>query len=283
MLTAACLLAALTASASLESRLRAIGAQAGGAVGLAVTHVETGETVSVNGTKPLPLYSVFKLPLAVTVLKDVEAGRLLLDRKVRVTPADVAPGSAANTERWREPVDRTVGELLELSIRESDNTSSDKLLELVGGPESVTERVRSLGFPGIDVRMSVREMSARRRVGANTGSALAVAALLTSLQQGQVLKPETRALLLDHMTQATTGRRRLRGELPPGTPVADKTGTGTDGTNDVGLITLPDGTHLAMTVLISGSKRSAEKQEDVIAALARAAYDSSIAPRAVEE
>ena len=86
----------------------------------------------------MPLYSVFKLPLAVTVLKDVEEKQLLLDKKVRVTPEDVAPGSQFNADLWRKPVEKTVAELLELSIVRSDNTSSDKLLQLVGGPTAVT-------------------------------------------------------------------------------------------------------------------------------------------------
>ena len=72
----------------------------------------------------------------------------------------------------------------------------------------------------------------------------------------------------------TGGERRLRANLPAGSQVADKTGTGDDATNDVGLITLPAGSgHLAMAVLISGSKSSAETQEKLIAELARAAYD----------
>jgi beta-lactamase class A len=83
-------------------------------------------------------------------------------------------------------------------------------------------------------------------------------------------------LLLGLMRRATTGLRRLRGDLPAGTIVADKTGTGEDGaaTNDVGLITLPGGKgHLAMAVLVSGSKLPAEAQEQIIAELAKTAYD----------
>ena len=79
------------------------------------------------------------------------------------------------------------------------------------------------------------------------------------------------------------GLKRLRGDLPSGTPVADKTGTGEAGeaTNDVGLITLPqERGHLAMAVLISGSKLKAEEQEKLIAELARTAYDAHVSPTA---
>ena len=265
--------------AELAKRLGTLCDRAGGAVGVAVTHVETGRSVAIQGTRQLPLYSVFKLPLAVSVLQDVEENRLRLDQKVRVTPAEAAPGWKGNSDLWREPVERTVAELLELSIVRSDNTSSDKLLELVGGPAAVTARMRSLGLENIDIRTSVREFAGRRE-NPNTGTATDLAHLLARLQKGQVLEPPQLRMLLGFMGRSTIGRQRLRGDLPVGTPVADKTGTGDEGsvTNDVGLITLPQGRgHLAMAVLISGSKLSAEAQEKLIAELARAAYDAHVA------
>src|SRR5438445_1313784 len=146
----------------LAERLRAISSRAGGTVGVTVIHVETGRVVSIEGAKQLPLYSVFKLPLAISVLKDVEENRLLLEKKIRITPEDVVPGSQFNLDLWRKPVERSVRELLEVSIVRSDNTSSDKLLELVGGPAAVTARMRSMGFANIDIHSSVREYVAQR-------------------------------------------------------------------------------------------------------------------------
>ncbi len=264
--------------AELAERLRTLCDRAGGAVGVAVLHVETGRIVAIEGTRQLPLYSVFKLPLAISVLKEVEENRLRLDQKVRITPAEVAPGGQGNSDLWRQPVERSVRELLELSIVRSDNTSSDKLLQLVGGPAVVTQRMRALGLQSIDIRSSVRDF-AEHREHPNTGTASDLAHLLARLQQGQILQPPQLTILLGFMERATTGVRRLRGDLPAGTPVADKTGTGKAGsaTNDVGLITLPNGRgHLAMVVLLSGSKLPAEAQEKIIAQLARVAYDAHI-------
>jgi beta-lactamase class A len=264
--------------AQLSARLATICERAGGTVGVAVTHVETNRTVAVGGARQLPLYSVFKLPLAVAVLKDVEENHLRLEQKVRVTPEEVVPGWEGNSALWRKPVERSVRELLELSIMRSDNTSSDKLLQLVGGPAAVTRRMRALGLSGINIGFSVRD-SVAQGGKRNTGAASDLAHLLARLQKGEVLQPPQLTLLLGFMEQTTTGARRLRGDLPPGTPVADKTGTGESGssTNDVGIITLPVGKgHLAMAVLVSGSKLSTEEQEKLIAELARAAYDAHV-------
>jgi beta-lactamase class A len=267
-----------TEEAVLAQRLQAISKDVNGDIGVAVVHVESGRSVEVEGAKVMPLYSVYKLPLAITILQEVEAKKLKLDKKVRVTPADVAPGSQFNADLWRKPVEKTVAELLEFSIVRSDNTATDKLLPLIGGPAAVTERMRTFGAANINIKYSSREFAAHRDKP-NTGTASDLAQLLAKLQKGELLQAPQLSLLLGFMEKARTdGERRIRANLPAGTQVAEKTGTGDDTTNDVGLITLPEGKgHLAVAVLITRSKLSAEAQEKLIAELARAAYDSFVA------
>lgn len=265
-----------TADAELTKQLATLCNAIDGNIAATVVHVESGRTIEFGGARKLPLYSVFKLPLAVAVLEKVEDKSVSLDQKVSVTPEDVAPGSQFNTDLWRQPVEKTVAELLEFSIVRSDNTSSDKLLQLVGGPAGVTERMRALGLAGIDIVSTVREYSVKQDKP-NLGTSADLARLLWQLQKGEVLQPPGLSLLLGFMERARTGgERRLRAKLPAGTLVSEKTGTGADSTNDVGLITLPDGSHLAVAVLINGSKSTSETQEELIAKIARAAYDSFI-------
>jgi beta-lactamase class A len=266
----------------LERRLKTICDEAQGTVGLSVVHIESGKTISINGNSQLPLYSVFKLPLAITVLKDVEENRLRLDQKIHGTPADTVTGTTANAALWKKPVDYSIEQLIEFAIARSDNTSSDKLVQLVGGPLKVTERMRSLGFQNLDIHISSGEFFKSRK-NPNTGSADDLAKLLVQLHQGKILEPAHTNLLIGFMQEGTIGLHRLRGDLPPSTVVADKTGSGEPDavtkvakvTNDVGIITLPSGRgHLAIAVLINQSKLPDAAQEKLIAELARAAYDA---------
>jgi beta-lactamase class A len=263
--------------AELEARLGQIAARAGGKVGVSVLHVESGRVAAIGGAALLPLYSVFKLPLAVAVLKAVEAGQLSLEQTLSMAREDVAPGAPSNTTRWQGvPFSMTVRQLLELSLVASDNTSSDKLLALIGGPEALTRRMRELGVSDIDIRTPTKEFG-KHREHPNRGSAAALTKLLAALERGLILKRAERDVLWDMMARSTTGRRRLRGALPPGTPAIDKTGTGRDGsgTNDVGVVTLPGGRgHLALAVLITGSKLTPDQQESLIAELGRVAFDA---------
>ena len=267
---------------SLEQHLKDICERAQGTVSLSVVHIESGKTISVNGQSLLPLYSVYKLPLAIAVLKDVEENRLRVDQQIHVIPEDIVPGTPGNTALWLKPVDRTIAELIGFSISRSDNTSTDKLLHLVGGPMKVTERMRSLGFHNLDIHSTGAEF-VKTLANPNTGSADDLAALLVQLHNGKILQPAQTNLLLGFMQKATTGLRRIRGDLPAGTVVADKTGSGetnastqtTKATNDVGIVTLPSGRgHIAIAMLISNSKLYDADQEKLIAEVARAAFDA---------
>ena len=262
----------------LEARLGELAIKAGGRVGISVIHVESGRSVTVAGQEWLPLQSVFKLPLAVAVLRDVQAGQVSLDQMLTVRAEDRAPGVAMNEKKWTQ-VPRTVSvrQLLEYSLVDSDNTASDKLLDLMEGLR-LTGRMQALGFQGIAVRAPTKAMGASGELP-NEATAEALARLLAALARGEILEASQRALLWEIMGRARTGERRIRAGLPAGTPVLDKTGTGGNGsvTNDVGLVTLPGNAgHLAIAVLIAASSLPARAQEDLIAEIARTAFNSFV-------
>src|SRR4030095_4010487 len=64
----------------LSEKLKKLCNTSGGKVSVAVIHVETGKQAVVDASNELPLFSVYKVPLAITVLKNIEEGRLKLDR-----------------------------------------------------------------------------------------------------------------------------------------------------------------------------------------------------------
>jgi beta-lactamase class A len=81
------------------------------------------------------------------------------------------------------------------------------------------------------------------------------------------------------MIESTPGAKRLKGLLPAGAVVAHKTGTSgaqkgiTAATNDIGIITLPNGKHLAIAVFVSDSPADEATREGVIAKVAQAVWD----------
>jgi beta-lactamase class A len=102
--------------------------------------------------------------------------------------------------------------------------------------------------------------------------------LLAAIAEERVLSKRMTDTLLAIMRRTVTGKRRIPGSLPPGTPVAHKTGSIGSVANDIGILTLPSGRgHLAIVALIKGSSNGNRARDAAIAAASRLAYDRILA------
>jgi beta-lactamase class A len=98
--------------------------------------------------------------------------------------------------------------------------------------------------------------------------------LLERIYTGKALSPASTKLLGEIMERNTTGKARIRGRLPDGTVVAEKTGTIGGSLNNVGVVTLPgDAGKLIVAIFIKKSDKPFEDRERVIADIARSLYD----------
>lgn len=296
----------------LEREIVRLAKGAGGTVGVGAIHVESGRRVSLNPGDRFPMASSYKVPIAIQLLQRVDDGDFKLSDMAEITPRDLHPGSGTLTDLFNQPgVLLSFRNLLELMLLISDNSATDVLLRAAGGPEKVTARMRALGIDGIEVsrptalliahfngltdippeeewnpamwsrlfrevKPEVRREAVQRYYSdpRDSSTPLAMAQLLEKLHRGQVLKPETNELLLNIMRRCRTGEGRLKGMLPAGTLVAHKTGTVGGTTNDVGIITLPDGAgHVAIAVFVKASEAELTAREKAIAEIARGVYD----------
>lgn len=238
-----------------------------------------------NGSGHFPMQSVYKVPIAMAILQEVDERKLSLDQTVEITPHEYIPRGQHSPLRDQFPTGtrKTIRDLIRYAIVESDGTASDVLLKLAGGPESVTRYVRSLGVRDLIVANSEMDMTWRRQYD-DWCTPEAAVQLLVALEKGKGVSAESRALILKDMQQTQTGINRIRHLLPKGTVVADKTGASgtkdgrTAATNDIALVTLPGGRHLALAIFVSDSTASDEVRDDLIARLARAAWDSQVSP-----
>lgn len=262
----------------MQRRIEELAGSIEGSVGFAAVHLPSGIRLSHNGAVRYPLRSVYKLPIAVSTFRRVDAGELRLDSLITITPSDFAPNhSPLRDAASGKPVSISLDSLLTLMVAESDNTASDVLLRLAGGPTAVTGDMQTLGVNAVRVDRTERELASARDSDADprdTGTPDAVADLLVAVENGRGLSPGSHRRLLQIMERTSTGPNRIRALLPPGTRVAHKTGTGAPMTNDAGLVTLPDGAgHVAIVVFVRSTAQPAASRERVIAELARAVYD----------
>jgi len=269
----------LALAPSPPAAIEAMVAPAGGTVGFAALDLSSGRSLGWHERDAFPTQSVFKLPIAIEVLRRIDDKKLTLDRVVALGPADARRGPEGT---MAVPAKKTIRQLLEAMIITSDNVACDKLLALLGGPRVVDARMRALGINGITIQFTELDLMAGKD---NTATPAAMVALLAKIALYQLgLSAPSAALLDDILLRVTTGLQRIKGALPPGTPVAHKTGTSgtqggkTDATNDVGLITLPNGHRIAVAVFVHASPADIATRERTIARLARVAYDAFSSP-----
>jgi beta-lactamase class A len=268
-------------SAAFAAAVDAAAREAGGAVvGVAAVHVESGRHLSVRGTERFQMASVFKVPVAIAVLGAVEKGTLRLDEEVEIRRSDRRKVGPLYDE-WKPGMRVTVGRMVEVMLVTSDNTAADKLCALLGGPRAVESDLASRGVAGVRISLDEKGMGAamKRDLAAfekgveNGASPYAFAALLARFFRAELLSRASTDRILDSMRRCATGGRRLRAGLPKGTDVLDKTGTVGSCSNDAGVLTLPDGTHLALAVFTRGGRNAAARDE-MIARVARAAWQA---------
>jgi len=297
---------------SIGTKLERIARRVGGNVGMSAIHLESGARVSVNGDERFPMASVSKIPMAVEFLRRVDEGEVRLEERLRLPITDFRPGQSPLAS-WSggRPVTVTVDSLFRLMLEVSDNTATDAILRLAGGPDEVTRRLRELGIEDVEVDRSeartfadysgipasvpetqlyrynyfrIRDAlpqthrdSARAAFGddpRDTATPDGMAKLLAAIWHGDGLSPESRDRLVETMQASKSGRRRIRGMLPSAVPVAHKTGTLAGAVNDVGIMSLPDGGGtLAVAVFVNTLHRTTWRRERTIAEMSRELYD----------
>jgi len=254
-------------------------------VGYSAIDLETGRTVSSNGSDHFPMASVFKFPVAIVVLHRVDAGEFKLDDPITIQPSQFSRGhSPLRDSANGKPVTATVRRLIELMVVESDNTAVDYFIRRLGGA-NITSRIGAIGGAGVrvdrpenDIAVAIQEHGIAAYVAdpRDTATPNGMASLLAAFaRRKDGLTPASHDLLLQFMTKSHNPIR-LASALPPGAIVAHKTGTMPGVFNDVGIITSADGKHhIAIAVF---TKKAGEQNEDValkvVGQIAREVYDA---------
>jgi beta-lactamase class A len=267
--------------AELHRSFQRLASQVQGHAGAAACLLETGQIAAIAGNEHFPMQSVYKMPIAMAVLHEVDAGRLSLDQRVDIKKDQLAlPMYSPIRDTFPNGTTLTVRQLIQYAVSQSDNIASDELMHLAGGPRQVTVWLKSLGLDEIRVAATECEMFSDDKVQyQNWATPLGAIKMLAVFHAGAGLSPESHAILEEDLIATSTGQGRIKGLLPPAAQVAHKTGTSatvlgkTAATNDIGIITLPDGRHLAIAVFISDSAADISTRQAVIAQIALAAYD----------
>jgi beta-lactamase class A len=240
-------------------------------MGVSALDLATGARVGWRADERFATCSTFKAFLAAAVLERVDHGRERADRHVTWTAADLQPHSPATEAALANGL--SVEELCAAIVRVSDNCAANLLLKTLGGPAGMTRWYRSLGdrVSRLD-RWEVALNTALKGDPRDTASPNATVANLRAVLLGDRLSAASRAKLTGWMATSAPGPNRIKAGVPQGWTVAHKTGTGDNGaTNDIGLLTAPDGRQVLLAIYLTETSASLPDCEAAIADATRAA------------
>jgi beta-lactamase class A len=203
--------------------LQAYLTRAGGSYGVYIEDLKSGSTLGAGQDSILEAASVIKMPEALYLLHQVDAGKVKLTDQVELKDSDFMSGTGTLYSTAHAGDKFSVEDLLSLLIRKSDNTAWRTLDRLLGIP-AVDAYSATIGAPDCH---QVSDNCTAREAGI----------MLSQLARGRLLSSGSTQLLMS-LLETTIFNDRINYYLP-GVTVAHKVGMDGGVINDCGVVLLP--------------------------------------------
>ena len=251
-------------------------------VGVSILGIEDKDTLSIHGNRSYPMQSVFKFPIALAVLAETDKEKLSIHQKVTIRKTDLP------TNTWSPIKDKypngtilPLSEIINYTVSESDNAGCDILLRLLGGPNVVNTYLATHNFKNISIHATEADMHKDWNVQfTNMATPNSAVTLLKAFNDKKLLSETSNDFLMKTMMATSTGKNRIKGQLPVTTVVAHKTGSSgvnakgvTAAVNDIGIVTLPNGKHFIISIFVTDSYESEAFNEKIISDISKVTYD----------
>jgi len=251
-------------------------------VGISILGIEDKDTLSIHGNRHYPMQSVFKFHIAIAVLSEIDKGNLSMNQKITVRKTDL-PSDTWSPIKVKYPNGTVLplSEIIKYTVSESDNVGCDLLLKLLGGPTIVNTFFESIKLNDISIHATEKEMHADWNVQfTNWTTPNSAASVLKAFNDKKLLTGTSNNFLMKTMIATSTGKNRIKGQLPESTVVVHKTGTSftnaegvTAAVNDIGIVTLPNGKHFIICIFVSNSYENEATNEKMISEISKSTYD----------
>lgn len=240
------------------------------------------ETITVNNHIRYAMLSTFKFPLALAVLDHLEQNHLSLETEIDVSKSDLKPNTYSPLRKARPEGDfkMNISELLKYCVSLSDNNACDILIKYLGNPSTIQDYLENKGITGMQIVATEDMMHQSNNPYLNLTYPSASIELLEKFINKELLSAPYQDFLEKIMLETTTGADKLKGLLPPGTPVGHKTGSSDRNSaglkmadNDLGFVFLPNGKHFTIAVFIMDSLEDDKTNAAIIARISKIVYD----------
>ena len=251
-------------------------------VGVAI--INGNDTITTNNETEYPTMSVFKFHIALTVLEKMRKENIPLDSMICLKKENILKNtySPLRDKFPDQDINLSLADILDYTIRISDNNTCDWLIDFAGGIGNVDAYIRSLGITGFSFTKTEANMHEDIMCCYDNWSApLSVAILLKKIYTESILSEEHFHFLETSMINCASGKNKLIAGLPTDVCFAHKTGSSDrrpDGVKisdgDAGVIYLPGGKKCYIVAFVKDSKESDDDNARIMADICYTVYDT---------
>ena len=267
----------------LQTAIETITRSVNAAWGVFIKSIETGEEVAINADRQMETMSTIKIPLMVEVFEQIKAGKFKLADKYIFVQADSQPGTGT-IQRLDPGAVMTVKDLITLMIIVSDNTATEVLFRMVGGPDAVNARMEAIGlkntramnipskwFPQLRAAASTEQFYRDGKYPFGLSTPREMGRLLEMMERGTLVDKASSDLMLQ-MMRGQLYRTRIPRYIT-GYRIPHKTGDFLPYVgDDVGMLEAP-GRTIVVSIFTGNHFGSGEMLENAIGLVAKEAAD----------
>lgn len=233
----------------------------GADVAVAVRDLGSDRALSMQGDSVFHAASTMKVPVLIDLMREIDAGRLSLDQPLLLVNSfhsivDGSPYQLSSADDSDSTVFQRIGDfvpirwLAERMITHSSNLATNALIAILD-PARATRTMTDFGARRTVVLRGVEDGKAYDAGRNNVVTANDLAAILSALEQGRTASRES-TVFMRRALLAQAFNDQIPAGLPPGTPVAHKTGNITATLHDAAIVYPPGRSPFVLVVLTRG-------------------------------
>jgi beta-lactamase class A len=219
------------------ARIRAVDEALDGVLGVATIDLTSGRVFAYNADAVFPTASSIKIAIMIQVFRDERAGKFSFADQVTLGPKDNAGGSGGPLQKALDKGSVTVAvrELLEDMIQYSDNSATNRLIDLAG-MDRVNALIREFGLVRTRLRRKMMDTAAAARGDENVSTPLEMVRIVRLIYENQAADPQSCREMLGIMKKVDAYMRPV---IPAGVEVASKPGDLDGVRTETGVVFLP--------------------------------------------
>jgi len=221
-----------------------------------------------NKKNKFPAASLLKLPILASALNAINEKQIALDDSVIINKKDIVGGSG-KLKKCQLPYKLTFNELLELMISASDNTATNKTIQILGF-DYINDQFIKIGLKDTYLTRLMMDFSQRKNGIDNYTSSRDIALILEKIYDQRLASRSLSKLAIAFLKKQKVNDRLPR-YLPKNTVIAHKTGLEKGVVHDAGIVFAPQGSYI-ICVLTKNSKEY-QKSKKLIAQISLLAYN----------